>query len=80
MLFLGDYVDRGKKGFEVFMLLLCYQILYPKAVILLRGLLPLQSRESSGNHETQKINRIYGLFEEMQRKRTIATWRRLQDV
>lgn len=52
-LFLGDYVDRGRNSVEVLCLLLIYKIRFPGNVFMLRG-----------NHETLRINAIYGFLTE----------------
>ena len=36
-LFLGDYVNFGQYGLEIYIILMCYKILYPSKVIMLRG-------------------------------------------
>ena len=57
-LFLGDYVDRGKNGFEVFLLLSCMKIKFPKNIFLLRG-----------NHECRSLTTNYGFLQEVLSKK-----------
>ncbi len=68
-LFLGDYVDRGRQGLESICLLLAFKVHYPKHFFLLRG-----------NHECAHINRIYGFYDELNRRGFKKLWKQFQDV
>uniref|UniRef100_A0A0R3RQQ8 Serine/threonine-protein phosphatase n=1 Tax=Elaeophora elaphi TaxID=1147741 RepID=A0A0R3RQQ8_9BILA len=69
-LFLGDFVDRGKQNIETICLQFCYKIKYPENFFMLRG-----------NHETPAINRVYGFFEECNRRyHSTRLWNAFQDT
>lgn len=51
IIYLGDYVDRGKKQLETLAYVLSLKMRRPEEVVLLRG-----------NHETQRMNRSYGFY------------------
>ncbi|KAK9713391.1 hypothetical protein RND81_06G024400 [Saponaria officinalis] len=55
--FNGDYVDRGAWGFETYVLLLAWKILFPNKVFLLRG-----------NHESRYCTSVYGFEKEVMSK------------
>lgn len=56
-LFLGDYIDRGRNGLEVIMLLFALKLKYPNHMYLIRG-----------NHEITKISEYYGFYDEVEMK------------
>lgn len=63
--FNGDYVDRGKKGFEVLLLLLSLHLASPNTVFLNRG-----------NHEDSVMNLRYGFSREVEAKYPVSIcWR-----
>ncbi|XP_054267756.1 serine/threonine-protein phosphatase rdgC-like [Macrosteles quadrilineatus] len=55
--FNGDFVDRGKKGLEVLLLLLAVLLVFPDGVFLNRG-----------NHEDHVMNTRYGFIREVKLK------------
>ena len=55
LIFLGDYVDRGKKSVAVLFQILELKLRNTQHIILLRG-----------NHETREMNSFYGFYEEIQ--------------
>ena len=65
ILIMGDYVDRGKNSIETLCLLLAFKIRYPNLMHLLRG-----------NHECERITRLYGFYDEVKRRYGIPLWRK----
>ncbi|WMW22999.1 metallophosphoesterase [Methanolobus mangrovi] len=55
LIFLGDYVDRGKNSVAVLSQLLELKLRDTQKIILLRG-----------NHETREMNSLYGFYDEIQ--------------
>uniref|UniRef100_A0A1I8ARB8 Serine/threonine-protein phosphatase n=1 Tax=Steinernema glaseri TaxID=37863 RepID=A0A1I8ARB8_9BILA len=69
-LFLGDYVDRGRQNLETISLFFAYKVKYPDNFFLLRG-----------NHECSAINRVYGFFEECNRRyQSVRLWQAFQET
>ena len=54
IVFLGDYVDRGECGVEVFLFLAALKLNYPTTVTMLRG-----------NHESISMNEAYNFRKEV---------------
>ena len=69
LLFLGDYVDRGRNSIETFAYLLAMKVKYPDHVWLLRG-----------NHETRDISQLYGFWNECTERYGPRLWERFVDV
>jgi serine/threonine-protein phosphatase 5 len=56
-IFNGDYVDRGVFSLECIILLLAFKLLYKNSIFINRG-----------NHESKKLNKIYGFEKEIKDK------------
>jgi serine/threonine-protein phosphatase 4 catalytic subunit len=55
--FMGDLLDRGYHGIEVFLYLIAIKVRYPTKMTLLRG-----------NHESRTATQYYGFYEECKKK------------
>ena len=68
-LFLGSYVNRGRRSLDTLTLLLLYKKKYPEKMHLLRG-----------KHECGSISRIYGFYDECKRKFSVKLWKGFVEV
>ena len=57
IIFVGDFVDRGKNSLETITLLMALKVCFPERIVLLRG-----------NHEDPEMNRQYSFYDEIQRR------------
>ncbi|KAK5980385.1 Serine/threonine-protein phosphatase [Trichostrongylus colubriformis] len=55
--FLGDFVDRGSHGVELFALISCLKVCFPDNIFVLRG-----------NHEEESLNQLYSFANEVHHK------------
>ncbi|EAY17985.1 Serine/threonine protein phosphatase PP1-2, putative [Trichomonas vaginalis G3] len=69
ILFLGDYVDRGKNSIEILLTLFCLKIKFPEKIWTLRG-----------NHECKEISKQYGFHEECMTRYDESIWDTFNDV
>ncbi|EDR26698.1 serine/threonine protein phosphatase PP2A catalytic subunit, putative [Entamoeba dispar SAW760] len=58
-LFLGDYVNFGMNGLEVYIILMCYKVLYPTKIIMLRGQNELKMFSEIGGFQSECFSK-YG--------------------
>jgi len=68
-LFLGDYVDRGRRSVEVACLVLALKLSFPNRVFALRG-----------NHESKEINKFYGFYDEVKSRYNEQLWHDFNEV
>ena len=63
-LFLGGYVDKGRRSLDTIVLLLLRKTQYPDDIVLLRS-----------NHEEASMTRIYGFYDECKRRANVKLWK-----
>lgn len=68
-IFLGNYVNGNENSLDCFLLLLCYKIMYPHNIFLIRG-----------NNEQQDINKTYNFYNLLINKYGSKIWRLICDV
>ena len=67
---MGDYVDRGFNSVETLLYILLLKIKHRNRITILRG-----------NHENREINKLYGFYDECQRKySTDNVWKWFTEV
>jgi len=68
-LFLGGYVDRGRRSLDTIALLLLRKMQHPDSLKLLRS-----------NHEDAAMTRIYGFYDECKRRANVRLWKAFVEV
>ena len=63
-LFLGSYCCRGKNNLDTLILLMCFKMLHPNSIYLLRGM-----------YEVASISRLYGLYDDCRAKFSLKIWK-----